>query len=159
MTEDVDKPVLPDFLVTDGEWGEVCARLYDEFEGALKRPPRLKIKGKLIVFDGRKLDDDKEEGFWHLVSRGKGEDRNFDPARARRLCWVRPMVQGDIPDVVKFEYSDGKNNKIYIWLVDDDYVIVLAEKQSVVLLVTAFYIDAPWLRSDLERRRAKGRDL
>ncbi|KIC56525.1 hypothetical protein RM53_12075 [Brevundimonas nasdae] len=154
-----EPPMLPDFLVTDGEWQNVCANLYEEFESTFKRPPRLTIKNKLIAFDGRKLDDDKEEGFWHVVSRGKGDDRMFDPSRARRLCWLRSMIQGEAPGVIRFEYHDGKTNKIYAWLEEEDYVVVLAEKQNVVLLVTAFFIDQAWLRSDLQRRRSKGQDL
>lgn len=150
-------PALPAFVSVDGSWGEIRARLYAHFEECFKCSPRRNIRGKPLIFDARRVDSDLEEGFWHVVSRGKGDDRRLDTERARRICWLKPLLDGDLTGVSRWATNEGHGViKLYYWIEDENFVLILAEKPKVVALVTAFFIDKPWLRSDLEKRRNKG---
>lgn len=154
MSEDY---ILPDFVDTNGAWEEVLDRLYSVFTSIFKQQPRRKVLGKSLIFDERTIDSDLEEGFWHVITKGKGEDRILDTERARRLSWISDMLDGVAEGLSRWKYQEGDGtNKLYYWLEDERYVLILAERKSVISLVTAFYVDQPWLESDLKKRRAKG---
>jgi hypothetical protein len=148
---------LPAFISVNGSWEEILARLYAHFEDCFKCNPRRNVRGKPLVFDARKLDSDLEEGFWHVVSRGRGDDRQLDPERARRICWLKPLLGGELEGISRWATIEGDGTiKLYYWIEAEDFVLILAEKPKVVALVTAFFIDKPWLRADLEKRRNEG---
>jgi hypothetical protein len=148
---------LPPPIDTNGEWGETCSRLYSHFEAIFKSNPRRMIRGKPLVFDKRILEGEYEEGFWHVITVGKGEDRLFDPERARRLSWLAAMLDRTAPNLTCWEYKEGDGStKLYYWLEQDRYVLILSEKPKIVALVTAFYIAKPWLEKDLDKRRKAG---
>ncbi len=148
---------LPVFVNTNGDWGVICASLYQHFESCFKRSPPRQIRGKLLVFDTRKINSTMEEGFWHVVTIGTGEDRLLDPDRARRVCWIAPILDGTAPGLSKWAYQEGNGvTKLYFWLESEHYVVILAEKTRVVSLVTAFYVNKTWLEKDLVKRRATG---
>ncbi len=152
-----DEKPLPAHIEVNGGWDEVKARLYGHFEQVFKANPRLMIRGKPLVYDTRVIDSDCEEGFWHVVTRGKGDDRLFDPDRARRLCWVGIMLDGSAPGLSRWSYQEGDGTtKLYFWLEAEQYVVILAEKPKVVSLVTAFYASIRWVKADLLKKRAKG---
>nr|WP_145959228.1 hypothetical protein [Rhizobium sp. ACO-34A] len=149
--------VLPQQAQTDGNWDDVCASLYGHFTATFKCIPSPVVRGKTLVFDARLIDNDKEEGFWHVVTKGKGEDRLFDPPRARRITWISALLNGTAPGVSRFSYTEGDGTvKLYYWLKSEKYVLILAEKPKIVSLVTAFYIDQTWTLKDLEKREKKG---
>lgn len=151
-----DQP-LPAHIDLNGDWDEIRAKLYAHFEQVFKATPRLKVRGKPLVHDNRVIDSDCEEGFWHIVTKGKGEDRLFDPDRARRICWIGRMLDGSAPELTRWSYREGDDTtKLYFWLEAEEYVLILAEKPKVVSLVTAFYASAHWVKADLAKKRAKG---
>lgn len=148
---------LPAHVDVNGAWNDILARLYAHFDECFNCDPKPRVCGKPIVYDPRKIDDGKEEGFWHVVTRGKGEDRLFDTERARRICWIKPLLENQIQGVSRFAYTEGNGTvKLYFWIEQEDYVLILAERPRVVSLVTAFFIDQQWLKDDLAKRKAKG---
>ncbi|WLA65666.1 hypothetical protein [Bradyrhizobium diazoefficiens] len=148
---------FPDFVDVNGAWDEICARLYEHFERTFKCVPRRTINGKPLVFDGRVIDSNLEEGFWHVVTAGKGENRLYDPDRARRICWIADILDGKIAGVSRWVTVEGDGTrKLYYWLEQNQYVIIFAEKPKVVVLVTAFCVNQPWTERDLGKRRASG---
>lgn len=148
---------LPPPIDTNGDWDEICQRLYAYFEQIFKAQPRIRIRGKPLVYDTRRIDSEYEEGFWHVVTKGKGNDRLFDPERARRLSWIRGMLDGIAPGLSRWSYPDGDGTvKLYYWLEAEQYILILAEKPHVVSLVTAYYATERWVQSDLTKKRSKG---
>ncbi len=152
-----NQPVLPEHVETDGNWDEVCARLYGHFCATFKCSPPRVVRGKTLVFDTRLLDSNKEEGFWHVVTKGKPGNRLFDSARARRITWIAPLLDGTASGVSRFIYIEGDGTvKLYYWMKAKNFVLILAERSKVVSLVTAFYIDQPWTLKDMTKRELKG---
>jgi hypothetical protein len=149
--------VLPPYVSVNGEWSATCSRLYSHFEAVFKCKPCRKVKGKPLVFDDRILEGEFEEGFWHVITVGKGDDRLLDTERARRICWLASILDGTAPGLTRWAYKEGDGSeKLYYWLEAERYVLILSEKRTVVALVTAFYVSQPWLEKDLKKRRAAG---
>lgn len=152
-----DEQPLPAHINVNGNWDDVRARLYVYFEKVFKAKPPPKVRGKTLVHDRRVIDSDCEEGFWHVVTKGKGDNRLFDPDRARRLCWIECMLDGSAPGLSTWSYQEGDGTtKLYFWLEAEEYVVILAEKPNVVSLVTAFHVSAPYMKKDLTKKRSKG---
>ncbi|MBA4092053.1 MAG: hypothetical protein C0494_15885 [Sphingobium sp.] len=147
---------LPDQIDTNGEWAEVLDRLYACFRSIFFSDPRLLADGRLLTCDGRRLDDDKEEGFWHIVSKDSGGERLPDFDRARCIPWIPAMLDGSAPGISRWRYQEGSGAiRQYYWLEAECYVLILQESKHVTSLVTAYYVEG-WKVKDLERRRAKG---
>ncbi len=107
--------------------------------------------------DGR----DKEEGFWHVVSkkdRYSGE-RLPDYRRAERLPWARPAIECPARSEIKvFDYDHGAKDvgvRRYIWLAEYDYVLIFQKKKRALFWVTAYYVDSVRGRKDLGGRYEK----
>jgi hypothetical protein len=140
---------------TNGSWDDIIARLDAEFARVFRSNPRRRFEGKPLVYNSSVRDGDIEEGVWHVIA--KGNPRLFDPDRARRLSWIECMLDGTAPGLTRWRYLEGDGTvKIYLWLEAENYVVILAEKDRVIALVTAYYVSLEWAKNDLARRRGKG---
>ena len=116
-----------------------------------------------IIYDSRVLPDghDKEEGFWHVVSRKDRDsgERLPDYRRAERLLWARPTIESPERSEIKvFDYDHGTKDigvRRYIWLAEYDYVLIFQKKKKTLFWVTAYYVDSERGRKDLSRRYEK----
>lgn len=128
--------------------------LYSMFSDAF-HTRKIKYKGKPVIYDNRKNDGEKyEEGFWHIVSKGKGSDRLLDTLRAEKIAWCFCLIEdADSYGAVTFEYKH-KNNDIrtYIWLKEQGYVVVLKKIRVGFLLTTAFHIEGESKKHGIYRK-------
>lgn len=138
---------LPNKLDLDGELNvkELFAALFQVFrKDFIDRKPYFKALP--VVFDDRKLDSPYPEGFWHVITRGKGE-RVIDFKRAKRLPWLKPLIlQAGHPDLYTW-YEEALDNKVghsvktwFIWYEPGAYLVVLKERPNKFFLATAFYV-------------------
>lgn len=136
---------LPVKLYLEGSSDEIITKLYSIFENDIKNTI-LMYKHLPVIYDNCKNDSDYEEGFWHLISRGKN-DRRFDFKRAKRLPWLRPIIENSThPEFLKWiEYDLNKRGKrvrkTYIWYRAGGYLIILKEIPKKYFLTTAFYVN------------------
>lgn len=147
----------------DGPWQEVITRLYAIFEKNFKRT-RRKLTRMPVWWDCRVLEGDRyEEGFWHLITRvtrvhKDKKERLFDPRRAERLPWCGPIIGNAKDRAVKvWNFREAKSRiRIYVWLEDWDYAIILEKKSSrvgqVAFLITAFHVDGDSRRKNLQNK-------
>ena len=152
--------VLPDFLPPilnlEGAWDEILEMLYSVFSTDFKQNA-AKHCGLNVRYDIRILPDGlgKEEGFWHVISKGPTTQRLIDFRRGERLPWARPMMEsGQRSELRVFDYDHGPRDKgirRYIWLKDFDYALVLQQKKNTFFWITAFYTSSNG-RKDLKRR-------
>jgi len=153
---------LPPILDLRGTWEEILERLYAVFSRDFKKGA-VHHRGIRIISDNRVLPDghDKEEGFWHVVSKEDrtSRERLIDYRRAERLPWARPMMESaDITEIRVFDYDHGTKDagvRRYIWLAEYDYVLILQRKKKVLFWITAYYVDSEGGRKDLSRRYEK----
>lgn len=151
---------LPFIVSVDGLWEDILKRLYAIFEQDFKKTKRMLWKMEVWWDRTIRKEVGYEEGFLHLIEREElstGE-RLFDPRRAERLPWCGPTISNVDDVAVKAWYwlSAKRRMRVYLWLENFDYVIVLEKKQlrirDVAFLVTAFYVDGPSKRRDLQRK-------
>jgi len=156
----IRKPAwLPSQIEYDGDWHLFLNVSYAVFERDLKRYPKVMYHDHIVFIDKRLLDSDREEGFWHLISRKDQEtgERLPDIERARKITWVRPIIEHFWADeVVEFDKDEGRRGvRSYLWLRDYDYVVILQKKRQrkskIAFLITGYHVDRSYRRS-LERK-------
>jgi len=156
-------PSFPEFLppmfdLSEGWNLSTIEELYQIFKkDFIDRP--LYYRRVVVKIDNRKIDSDKEEAFWHIITRTDQRTKqrlpNFE--RARRLPWVRAIIEHpDAPEILEWKYLEYVKGypriRIYLWLERFDFVVILEEKENEVFLVTAYYVEG---ESTCRRLRAK----
>ena len=142
----MDQAYLPPKLELDGTYNRLIELLYAVFKHdfLLSRPFFERLP---VVVDDRKINSDKEEGFWHIVTRDEAEGRLLDYKRAKRLPWLRPLIEcPPDPDILRWNERslDQRRGKMvrkhFIWYERGKYLIILKENPHNYFLVTAFYV-------------------
>ncbi len=92
-----------------------------------------------------------------MISRNDPQsgDRIPDYRRAERLCWCKPVIEhADEPEVASWRADHQGGVREYLWLPEEDYVVILAEHArdtSVSVLITAYCVDGDSSRRKLRR--------
>lgn len=145
-------PPLVLFNDYGGDWDAYLDALYAWFKQDF-----IDIKP---VFQGRRLGlkrhpmtHGKEATFWHMTSEGMEEEsRTPDLRRCERIRWPRPVIEHSEDSRVKYWVSVKRNeDRIHIWLEDEDYVVVLADRRGFLLPWTAFLVTREHTRRKLAR--------
>lgn len=99
------------------------------------------------------IEQGKEATFWHLISEGKAEEERLpDLRRCERIRWPRPIVEHPDEPTVRLWHNRRKGRtRICIWLVEMEYVVVLEDHGSYVLLLTAYPATWPHTKRRLQR--------
>lgn len=149
---------LPPMLNLDGDWNTILSHLYAVFVRDFKESQTYHRGVKVIYNDTIKSDGlEKEEGFWHVVSKFDDNTGNrlIDYPRAKRLPWAKPLMEStERPEVKVWQYREGtadRGLRTYIWLENYNYALILQRKKNVFYWVTAFYVES-WKQRDLRRR-------
>ncbi len=112
------------------------------------------------VFQGRRLGlkrfpltYGKEATFWHMTTEGPNEEnRTPDLRRCERIRWPKPVIENENDPRVKYWISVKRNeNRIHIWLVEEDYVVVLADRKGFLLPWTAFLVSREHTKKKLRK--------
>lgn len=98
-------------------------------------------------------------GFTHVITRGD-RHRGLDYDRAKKLPWIRAVLENyKQPEVVAFWYRQPNQDRLYLWLQELDFIIILtplvgkrAASTSDRIIVTAYSVD-PHRRYDFEKLR------
>jgi hypothetical protein len=136
---------LPEKLDLNGAFEEIVSLLYSVFERDVKQH-KIFYQSLPVVFDDRKIDSEYEEGFWHIITRGKSDERLLDFKRAKRIVWLRPLIHNsEHPELLKWLESDLDKKgqlvrKTCIWYKEGGYLIILKEIPRRYFLTTAFYV-------------------
>ena len=97
----------------------------------------------------------KQFGFWHLVQAGFPEEERLpDLERCRRLLWVAWVIQNAGTDarirVFLQTPRHGEKKPWALWLHEQDYAVIVAERSEYSLLLTAFMVHSS-KRQEFER--------
>lgn len=98
-----------------------------------------------------------EEICWHIISRKNKNSRYFDEERAKRIQWIRHIINDYNKPHIKIFYfyeSDGRI-RLYLWLYQHDFVVILEKittKNDTAFIVTSFYIDNDKKRQTFEKK-------
>lgn len=145
---------LFEYLDIDTPTAAQMYTLYGVFKKDMIDEP-IYINNIQVAYDTKRsrhpLFRGKPTGFEHVCTRESKHSgkRNFDPERANKIHWIKPVVNfKEDPRVRYFErlHTKGKNQQYY-WLYEKDYVVIIREITVELQLVTAFKVD------EIERRR------
>lgn len=161
-------PWLPEIIKLDtfeGDWNTYFQAVYAIFlkdfvqNKPMFRGQRLGLK-KYPEYDG------KSATFWHFISEGSVEvNRTPDLRRCERIGWPAPIIENSIDSIVRcWETARKGDKRIILWLVAEDYVVVLSERNGYLLPWTAYMLTYQHSKDKLEReyqafKKAKGSPL
>ena len=93
----------------------------------------------------------KESAFWHVTSEGPDEaERVPDLRRCERIRWPRPLIENPAEKEIRCWLNERHGERrIVIWLYDQDYVVILADRISYLLLWSAYYVDRKHTKDSL----------
>ena len=154
MTKPVWLPEALSYGDFNGEWEEFLAVAYSIFERDFKRS-KPQYDGRQVVHDAR-IENGKEAGFWHIVQRDDSSagKRIPDLRRCERVAWPKPIVEHSTDRAISLWQNErGGQTRILIWIEDMDYIVVLADRLKVMVLVTAFCTDIESYRRKLRKER------
>lgn len=159
---------LPPKLVLNGSSiDNDYKKLYEVFERDFINSPAAVVEGLKVTFR-REIDQLTAEGqyihgFTHLVTHGYGE-RFIDYERAEKLPWVRAVLDNYTePEVSAFYLMQSNGERLYLWLTEQDFVVILRNirsrgKQRSKLLVTAYHLHSS-SRRDMQRRQGRSHKI
>ena len=136
-----------------GNWPKYEAALYAIFveDFVVSKPT---FRGRRLGLKRHPLSNDKEAAFWHLTSTGDVEaERIPEMRKCERIAWPRPGITNcNVAGVKVWSVSHGQEQRISIWLEEDDYVIILADRGDYLLPWTAFHVTQDHYRRKLQRQ-------
>jgi hypothetical protein len=145
---------LPAMLDTDGVWEKTLKCLYAVFKKDFITD-RCFFNDFPVIWDKRILEGKYEEGFWHLIEKDyhDTEGRKFDPPRAKRLPWCKPIIEHGLAIEIKaWDYRENGRINHYLWLENFDYVVIIQKKRYVIFLVTAYFVTGESSRRNLRKK-------
>lgn len=150
---------LPDWLpplvmLSDhgGDWHRYLDALYAWFnQDFIDSKPVF--QGRRLGLKRHPMTHGKEATFWHTTSEGQGEEnRTPDLRRCERIRWPKPVIENSEDSQIKWWISVKCNkSRIHIWLENDDYIVVLADRKGFLLPWTAFLVTREHTRRKLTK--------
>ena len=138
----------------DGDWNRFLAVVYSVFYRDFRQSKPL-YEGHPLVYDGT-FEAGKERIFWHLTSScdRQSHERLPDLRRCECIPWPRPTVENSNDSYVSvWRNKRGRETRVMLWLEAFDYLVVLAEKRNVFLLITGYCTDREHTREKLRKER------
>lgn len=148
-------PWLPALLSIEehgGDWTTYLEAVYAVFKNDfIDNSPTF--RSRRIGVLKYPISQGKESCFWHLISEGKDEvNRTPDMGRCQRIRWPRAVIENESKPQIKAWYNERKGERrILLFLEPDDYLVVLVERKTYLLLWTAYTIDFPNRKTRLLR--------
>ena len=148
---------LPPLITLDeyrGDWWAYVEACYECYRRDFVFDSPI-LAGKPVWTISDPMRDGKEETFWHIVEGRSGDSQEQDLMRCERIAWIRPVIEatnsGRVKSWLVKRTSPGKRRaqqRILIALEDFSFVVVLVDRKSFLLLLTAYP-----LKEGQERRR------
>jgi hypothetical protein len=135
-----------------GEWEKYIEAIYNCFKiDFIDSKPKFEEKDVSIV--KYPAFQNKECGFWHITSEGRKENERIpDIRRCERICWPKPIIEQHNDIAIRcWRNTRGQGRKIILWLYEQDYIVVLTERKTYVILWTAYPITFDNTRKKLQK--------
>ncbi len=145
-------PELEPFDKYGGDWDKYLEALYSFFKNDFI-DSKPYFKGRRLGLKKHPVEHGKEATFWHLISEGKEEEERIpDLRRCERIRWPRPVIENDGDPAVKVWGNKRKlETRILIWLEQEEYLVVLADRKEYILPWTAYLVTRDHQKRKLER--------
>jgi len=104
---------------------------------------RPRLDGKQVLHDSRD-DGGKCACFVHITSKDDEASgaRVLDLRRSERLCWIRPIIENVTqPEVLRWDEEKGRQRRVFLYLANERFLVILEETKYGYMLVTAYYVE------------------
>jgi hypothetical protein len=135
-------PCLIEFSSYGGSWDRYLEAIYAAFREDFVTTKPL-FRGRRLGLKRYPEHAGKEATFWHLITEGEVEaDRTPDFRRCERIKWPRPVIENeaDTEVLVWSESRGSRDNRIHLYLPNQRYLVVLADRGNYILPWTAYYV-------------------
>jgi hypothetical protein len=149
---------LPELVPFHGDWPQYEDELYAIYLESIVHSG-LTFLGIPVRSRYEPPTKNKGYSFWHLISEGEREEERVpDIRRCERIRWVAWLIQHATrhEDVCWWENKRGSNTHIVIWHEQEDFAVVLAQRNGYFLLKTAYWVKR-YRRKDFQREREEFR--
>jgi len=135
---------LPPLFKFKGNWPLYLNALYELFKADfIEAKPQF--RGRRIGLKRHPMSEGKEATFWHLVQEGPVEESRLpDLKRCERIRWPRPIIENSEDSTLRVWMNIRKGEaRVLLFLEEEEYIVVLAERKGYLLLWTAYLVDKP----------------
>ena len=124
-----------------GDWDRYLDALYKHFESDFVKN-RPQFRGRRLGLKRHPLLEGREATFWHIISEGRDEaSRTPDLRRCERIRWIRAVIEhADDPAVKVWENTRQGEFRVCLWLEEQEYLAVLADRKEYLLPWTAYMV-------------------
>jgi len=145
-------PSLIYFSDYDGDWNRYLDALYAFFKQDFIDSKPV-FQGRMLGLKRHPMTYGKEATFWHMISEGNNEnDRLPDFRRCERIQWPKPVIEYDHDPAIKVWRNQRRGeDRICLWLVQENYLVVLADRGTYILPWTAFLVEQPHRQRKLQK--------
>ncbi len=142
-----------DFIPVDiNKYGETISTLYGIFLSEMK--DHIFLNGKEVKFkDYIDPNYGKEYGFIHITHtdyQGDTLERYLDLERSKRIRLLKPIIENvnncpncpetDCGQILLWKEPFKKTERYYLFLVDEQYLVILESRPHYYLIISAFYV-------------------
>lgn len=144
-----DKILLENF---NGDWVQFENAVYEVFckDFVYSQPI---YNGTKLGLKKHPLKDGKEYTFWHFISSGEDEqNRLHDIERMERISWPKPIIESsEDSNILVWQNKRNNETRILLWLQNQDYLVVLAERKGYILPWTAYLVKEKNRKAKLQK--------
>jgi len=146
---------LPELIELDNyenDWDKYFIAVYNVFHNdfVVNKPI---FRGKRLGLKKHPEFQGKSATFWHMISEGKNESERIpDIRRCERIGWPFPIIiNSNDSDIRCWSNIRNRDKRIILWLVDEDYVVILTERKGYLLPLTAYLLKFDHTRRKMEK--------
>lgn len=147
---------LPALLLLEdynGDWKRYFEAVYAAFEQDFVHS-KPEFRGKRLGLKRHPEYDGKSATFWHMMSTGEDEaERLPDMRRCERIRWPKPVIGNSTDPVLKvWAEPKGNQRRIFIFLEEEGYLVILDDRGEYILPWTAYFIEYEHQRRKYNKR-------
>lgn len=144
-------PDLVEFNDYSG-WDEYVEVIYEIYCKEIKTKD-LTYHGNRIALRRYPIYQNKDKGFWHLITEGDIEDqRNPDLRRCAHIRWIKYVIANvDSGEIKVWKNTRKGKSNICLATGDFSYLVVLGERKDYVLLLSAYPTPESYKKRKLNR--------
>ena len=149
-------PTLVDFNLYGGDWAQYLGAVYEVFRQDFVESSPV-WPSRRWALKRHPLHAGKEATFWHIIQEGDDESTRIPSLRrCERIRWPRKLIDSAHSGRVR-HWTNHRNGETRILLATEDfsYVVVLADRETYVMLWTAFPVEKQHRREKLQKEYEK----
>ncbi len=141
--------LLNDF---SGDWDAYLEAIYSWFKQDFV-DSKPSFQGRRLGLKRLPLTHGKESTFWHFIQEGEIEEERIpDLRRCERIRWPRPVIEHDTDAAVKVWHNKrGREKRICLWIENENYLVILADRGKYILPWTAYLVEKPHQQKKLRK--------